>query len=163
MFKRLFCHAGIATLVGAGAALVALPSVAQAQSGTVVNGSVSALGKTCSWTNGMATGAPPTTTTIEANTINTPGGNLSCSSGVTASLDNNPSVSFNDSAGTATANQITASVKYDGISCEYSATNVLLDRSGSTRDYSGSASASKVSGSFLCPSSVSLSSTLDFQ
>lgn len=161
MFKHLSRFVGFAMLVGAG--FLALANTANAQTGTVVNGSVSALGKTCSWTNGTATEAPPTTTTIEANTINPPGGNLSCSSGVTATLDNNPSVSFNDTAGTATVLQITASVKYDGISCEYTATNAVLDRSGTTRDYSGSASASKVSGSFFCPGSVSLTSTLDFQ
>lgn len=160
MLKHLSRYVVLASLVGAG--VLGLTNVAQAQSATTVNGSVSALGKTCSWTNGTATEAPPTTTTIEASSINPPGGNLSCSSGVRATLDNNPSVSFNDTAGTATANQITASVTYDGISCEYSATNAVLDRSGTTRDYSGTASASKVSGSFFCPGSVSLSSTLDF-
>jgi hypothetical protein len=161
MFKKhLSRFVGAAMLVGAG--IVALSSTADAQTGTTVNGSVSALGKTCSWTNGTSTEAPPTTTTIEASSINPPGGNLSCSSGVTAALDNSPSVTFNDTAGTATANQISASVTYDGISCEYTATNAVLDRSGATRDYSGTTSASKSGGSFLCPSSVSLSSTLDF-
>jgi hypothetical protein len=161
MFKQLTRYVGAAMLVCAG--ILVLSSEAHASSGDVVNGSVGALGKTCSWTNGTSTEAPPNTTTIEASSINPPGGNLKCSSGVTATLDNSPSVSFNDTAGTATAGQITASVTYDGISCEYSATNAVLDRSGTTRDYSGTASASKVGGSFLCPSSVSLSSTLDFQ
>jgi hypothetical protein len=161
MFKHLPRFVSAAMLVGAG--IVAMSSAAGAQTGTTVNGSVGALGKTCSWTNGTSTEVPPTTTTIEASSINAPGGNLSCSSGVTAALDNNPNVSFNDTAGTATANQITASVTYDGISCEYTATNAVLDRSGTTRDYAGTASASKVGGSFLCPGSVSLSSSLAFQ
>jgi hypothetical protein len=160
MFKHVIRYVGAAALVGAG--VVALSTTAGAQTGTTVNGSVSALGKTCSWTDGTSTETPPTTTTIDASSINAPGGNLGCSSGVTATLNNSPSVSFNDTAGTATANEISASVTYDGISCSYTATNPVLDRSGTTRDYSGSASASKSGGSILCPSSVSLSSTLDF-
>jgi hypothetical protein len=160
MFKRLARCACIAALAGAG--IVAVSSAATAQSGTTVNGSVSALGKTCSWTDGTATEAPPTTTTINASSINAPGGNLSCSSDVSATLENSPSVSFNDTAATATVASLTASVTYDGISCEYTATNAVLDGSATTRDYSGTANAAKSGGSFLCPSSVSLGSTLDF-
>ncbi|HEY1832626.1 MAG TPA: hypothetical protein VGG38_20485 [Acidimicrobiales bacterium] len=103
MFKRLSRYACIAALAGAG--IVAASSAANAQSSTTVNGSVNALGKTCTWTNGTATETP---TTINASSINPPGGNLSCSSGVSAALENSPSVSFNDTAGTATVASLTA-------------------------------------------------------
>jgi hypothetical protein len=77
-------------------------------------------------------------------------------------LNNNPSVSFNDAAATATADSIDATVTSSGQTCRYRATNAVLNRSGTTRSYSGSANAPRVSGGFLCPGSVSLSVSASF-
>jgi hypothetical protein len=137
-------------------------TAANASAANLVDGSISALGNTCSWTNGKTSANPPTTLTVDRNSINKPGGNLSCTGGVTAVLNNDPSVTFNDGAGTATANSIDATVTSSGQTCRYRATNAVLTRSGTTRNYSGSANAPKVSGSFLCPGSVTLSASASF-
>jgi hypothetical protein len=146
---------GLAALVVAMSALMASSAFAA----NLVDGSVSALGKTCSWTNGSTTADPPSALTINGASVNS---SLTCSSGVTATLNNSPGVTFDDTAGTATADTIDATVNTSGQSCRYSASNVLVTRSGSTRDYSGTASAPKVSGSFLCPGSVDLTTSVSF-
>jgi hypothetical protein len=125
----------------------------------LVDGSISALDRTCSWANGTTSANPPSTLAIDRNSIN---GNLTCSSGTSAVLNNDPNVSFDDSAGTATADSIDATVTASGLSCRYGATNVTLTGDAATRAYSGSANASLVSGSFFCPGSVDLTASVQF-
>jgi hypothetical protein len=157
--KRMFSMVG-----GVGVAVVAVTgfTAANAFAANQVDGTISAQGQSCSWTNGSTSANPPSTLTINSSTINPPGGNLSCTGGVKATLNNNPTVTFNDTAGTATANLVDATVISSGISCRYQAKNFGLKRNGTTRNYSGSASVPLFSGSFLCPNPVTLSSSVTF-
>lgn len=145
-------------VLGAVAAL-ALAAPGNAFAANLVDGSISALDRTCSWTNGATSADPPSALTIDRNSIN---GQLTCSSGVSATLENNPNVSFDDAAGTATADSVDATVRTSGLTCRYRATNVVLSGDPATRAYSGSARAPRVSGSFFCPGSVDLGATVQF-
>jgi hypothetical protein len=58
---------------------------------------VTAAGDSCSWTNGSTTANPPSALTIEADTINSPGGNLSWTDGASATPNNNPDLTFDSS------------------------------------------------------------------
>ncbi|MFJ7158709.1 hypothetical protein ACIQUQ_27725 [Streptomyces sp. NPDC101118] len=141
----------IAATAGASTAATALgPTASQ-----LVDGVIVVAGNTCTWTNAKTSANPPSTLSIDRNTINKPGGNLSCSGGITATLNNNPNVTFDDAAGTAAADVIDITGKQSFISCRYKATNVLWNRDGTDRKYVNRAfTAAKTSGSFLCPSSV---------
>ncbi|SCL28137.1 hypothetical protein GA0074692_2478 [Micromonospora pallida] len=120
-----------------------------------VDGSITAGSSVCSWTNGRTSANPPSTLTIDRTSINPPGGNLSCSSGSTVALNNSPTVTFNDTNATATADAVDVSVTI-GITCRYRVTNPVFNRQGTTRDYVGGPyTASRVSG-FLCPSTTTI-------
>lgn len=98
---------------------------------------------------------PPSALTVDRTTINTPGGNLGCNGSITASLNNDPAFTFDDAAGLARTNAIDITGKQSFISCRYKATNITWNRDGVTRKYVNQAfTAAKVSGSFLCPGSV---------
>lgn len=98
---------------------------------------------------------PPSTLSVDRTTVNTPGGNLACGGGITASLNNNPSFTFDDAAALAKTDAIDITGKQSFISCRYKATNIVWNRDGSTRKYVNQAfTATKTSGSFLCPGSV---------
>jgi hypothetical protein len=141
--------------------VVAIGAVAttSAWASDLVDGTVSASGESCSWTNGTTTADPPSALTIAASSIN---GHLTCSSGVSATLNNDPNVTFDDSANTATADLVDATVDVSGISCRYQIANYVLSGSASTRQYSGSASAPLDSGSFLCPNPETVTTSLTF-
>lgn len=75
--------------------------------------------------------------------------------GITATLNNNPAFTFDDTAGTAKADLIDITGKMSFISCRYKAANTVWNRDGATRKYVNQAfTAVKTSGSFLCPGSV---------
>ncbi|WP_418955921.1 hypothetical protein [Streptomyces tritici] len=139
-----------ATAAAAPAATAAGPAATQ-----LVDGVIVVSGNTCTWTNARTSANPPTALTIDRTTINRPGGNLTCTGGITAALNNNPALTFDDAAGRARADVLDITGTMSGISCRYKATNVLLNRDGTTRKYVNQAfTATKTSGSFLCPGSV---------
>ncbi|MFG2333922.1 hypothetical protein ACGFMM_30490 [Streptomyces sp. NPDC048604] len=141
-----------ATAAAATAATAAGPAATQQVDGVIV-----VAGNTCTWSNARTSANPPTALTIDRTSINTPGGNLSCTGGITATLNNNPAATFDDAAGRATADAIDITVKMSGISCRYKATGVQWNRDGDTRKYLNQAfTAAKTSGLFLCPGSVTI-------
>ncbi|MFF4369054.1 hypothetical protein [Streptomyces sp. NPDC001594] len=112
-------------------------------------------GNTCTWTNARTSANPPTALTVDRTSINKPGGNLACDGGITASLNNNPAFTFDDATATARTDLIDITGSQSFISCRYKATNIVWDRDGTTRKYVNRAfTATKASGSFLCPGSV---------
>ncbi|MFJ6014856.1 hypothetical protein [Streptomyces sp. NPDC092952] len=146
---KISCVTALTIAVIAGAATAASALGPQASQ---VDGSITAAGSTCTWANATASAAAPTTLTIDRTTVNS---GVSCGGGASATLNNNPTVTFNDTAGTATSDLIDITVKQSIISCSYRATNVGWSRDGSTRTYKNQAfTASKSSGSFLCPGSI---------
>ncbi|OKI28173.1 hypothetical protein A6A28_12770 [Streptomyces sp. CB03578] len=137
-------------LVGSTAASALGPTAEQRLDGTIV-----IAGNTCGWTNARTSADPPNALSVDRTSINTPGGNLSCAGGITATLNNNPAFTFDDTAGTAKADLIDITGKMSFISCRYKATNTVWNRDGATRKYVNQAfTAVKTSGSFLCPGSV---------
>lgn len=148
---KLLCVTALAFAVttGASAAASALGPAASQR----VDGVITAAGSTCTWTDATATADPPAGLTIDHATINS---SLSCTGGTSATLNNDPAVTFDDAAGTATSDLIDITVKQSIVTCSYKATNVGWTRDGSTRAYQNQAfTASKSSGSFLCPGSFS--------
>lgn len=142
--------AGLSVIAVAGLGLAGTPAYAATG---LVDGSISLSSATCSWTNATTSDVPPNTLTVDHTTVSP-----ACSSG-SASLTNNPTVSFDDSAGTATSPEVDVSGTVIGVSCSYKVTNVTLTRSGSTRSYSGGPfTATKTGGGFLCPSTETVSS-----
>jgi hypothetical protein len=108
----------------------------------------------CTWTNGSTSDNPPNTLTVYRNTINPPGGNNSCTGASSVTLDNDPVIMFDDANGKAKVDRVrTTGIRF-GVSCTYEATDVMLMRDGTTRRYTGSFTATRLSGSeFFCPSS----------
>ncbi|MFF2327455.1 MULTISPECIES: hypothetical protein [unclassified Streptomyces] len=148
---RLSCVTALVVVVTAGAstAASALGTAASQQ----VDGVITAAGSTCTWTDATATADPPSTLTIDNGTVNS---TVSCSGGASATLNNSPTLTFDDAAGTATSDLIDITVRQSIISCSYRATNVSWTRDGSTRTYLNQAfTATKSSGSILCPGSIS--------
>ncbi|ROQ99679.1 hypothetical protein EDE04_6235 [Streptomyces sp. 2132.2] len=138
-------------IVGVATSATALGPTADQQ----LDGVIVVAGNTCTWTNARTSANPPSALTVDRTTINTPGGNLGCSGGITASLNNNPAFTFDDAAGVARTDAIDITGKMSFISCRYKATNITWNRDGATRKYLNQAfTATKTSGSFLCPGSV---------
>jgi hypothetical protein len=149
-------------LFGLSLAVLALSafSASNAFAANLVDGSIGADDSSCSWTNGTTSANPPDTLTIENSSIN---GNLSCNGDISsATLNNDPTVTFNDAAGTATADSVSVTVVVFGVTCGYTANGVSLARQGDTRTYSGTATATKTSGGFFCPGSQDLNATVSF-
>ncbi|MQY11684.1 hypothetical protein SRB5_18030 [Streptomyces sp. RB5] len=146
---KLSCVTALVVAVTAGASTAASAG-AQA---LLVDGSITAAGSTCSWTNATATADPPATLTIAAASVNS---SVSCTGGASATLNNSPTLVFDDAAGTATSDLIDITVRQSFLSCSYRATNAGWTRSGTTRAYTNQAfTARKSGGSFLCPGSIS--------
>lgn len=149
-------HPGTLVALGIGIAALAFPATASGASitanavdGTVVTGST-----TCQWADATADANPPDTAVIDGSTVS-----LSCDSSTSLTLNNDPSVSFDDAAGTATIDTINVSGTLIGLTCTYEATDIAMTRDGSTRTYSGGPyTGDKVDGSFLCPGSIDLDS-----
>ncbi|WP_405714933.1 hypothetical protein OG264_35805 [Streptomyces xanthophaeus] len=139
-----------ATATGASSAIAAGPAADQKADGVIV-----VAGSTCTWTGANTSALPPNALTVDRTTVNKPGGNLACSGGITATLNNNPSFTFDDTANLARTELIDITGQQSFISCRYKATNLVWDRQGTTRKYVNRAfTATKTSGSFLCPGSV---------
>ncbi|ATZ28547.1 hypothetical protein ACFZBM_09715 [Streptomyces lavendulae] len=137
------CAAGVTTAT-------ASPTADQKVDGVIV-----VAGNTCGWTNARTSANPPTALTVDRSSINKPGGNLTCDGSITASLNNNPAFTFDDTAATARTDLIDITGQQSFVSCRYKATNIVWDRDGTTRKYVNRAfTATKTSGSFLCPGSV---------
>ncbi len=134
----------------------AAPTAAQADPGISshmkVDGQITVPDTTvCTWTNGSTTANPPSSLSILRSTVIP-----SCTNGYAVRLLNDPSVTFDDAAGTSTVATLDFSATFSGISCSYRASNIVMTRSGTTRTYSVSGlNAAKIGGSFLCPGSVS--------
>jgi hypothetical protein len=146
-------------LVGLSVVALSLTgTAAQAATGSV-DGTISVSGSSCSWTNATTSDVPPNTLTVDHTTVH-----ATCDGSITANLANNPTVTFNDSAGTASSPEIDVSGTILGISCGYKVTNVSIARQGTSRTYTGGPyTATKSSGGFLCPSTESVdSATLSF-
>ncbi|MET9921388.1 hypothetical protein ABZZ04_30555 [Streptomyces sp. NPDC006435] len=147
---KISCIAALTVAVVAGASTAAS---ALGPTASQVDGSITAAGSTCTWTNATASANPPTALTIDRATVNS---SVSCGGGASATLNNNPTVTFDDAAGLATSDLIDITVKQSIVTCSYRAANVGWARSGSTRTYQNKAfTATKSSGSFLCPGSIS--------
>ena len=141
---------GIAAV--AGSMVLAVPAYAATGQ---VDGNLTVGSTSCSWTNATTSDVPPNTLTIDHTTVSP-----SCSGGsITATLANDPTVTFDDTAGTASAPEVDVNGTELGITCSYTVTNVTFSRSGTTRTYNGGPfTANLSSGGFLCPSSESVSS-----
>ncbi|GHB57104.1 hypothetical protein GCM10010347_29070 [Streptomyces cirratus] len=140
-----------AVVLGGSTTAVALGPTADQK----VDGVIVVSGNTCSWTNARTSAVPPGALTVDRTGINAPGGNLACGGGITASLNNNPAFTFDDASGVARTDAIDINGKMSFVSCRFKATNIVWNRDGSTRRYVNQAfTATKVSGSFLCPGSV---------
>ncbi|MGW7058918.1 hypothetical protein ACWGHM_10270 [Streptomyces sp. NPDC054904] len=150
--------AKLAVTMVAVAATVGAATTAAAAGGAAdrkVDGVIVVAGNTCTWTNASTTAEPPGALTVDRATINKPGGNLTCDGGIKASLNNNPAFTFDDAAATARADLIDITGQASFITCRYKATNIVWDRDGTTRRYVNQPfTATKASGSFLCPGSV---------
>jgi hypothetical protein len=131
--------------------------------GGIVDGSFVALGQTCSFTGGATSADPPSTLTIDADTINPPGGNLTCDSDVQLTIETDPTVTFDDGAGTATADALEGTVSTQGLTCRYRQEDVALQRQGTTRTYEGTAVGDFVSGDDVCPPTLEIDATVTFR
>lgn len=158
--KILGAVAGAAMLAGTAGMAVAQAGAVQAGA---VDGSITAQGNTCSWTDGVTSDVPPNTLTIDRTTINSPGGNLSCTGGVTATLNNDPAVTFDDANGTATVDRLDVTMVVSGTQCRYAADNASATRDGDTRHYTSSTTVNKVEGGILCPASVEATGDFNFR
>lgn len=147
---------GLAALVIAAGIGASTTAYADTTEDLKVDGVIVVSGNTCSWTNASSSANPPSALTVDRATINKPGGNLTCGGGISASLNNNPAFTFDDAAGTARTDAIDITGKQSFVSCRYKATNIVWNRDGVTRKYLNTPfTATKVSGSFLCPGSFS--------
>ncbi len=139
-----------AAVAGSTAANGAGPVSHQKVDGTIVVGD-----DTCSWTDGSTSANPPSALTVDRTTVNSPGGNLTCTGDISATLNNDPAFSFDDTNATATTDLLDITGQQGPISCRYQVTNVQWDRDGTTRNYKNRAfTANLVSGGFLCPDTV---------
>ncbi|MBW1600243.1 hypothetical protein [Streptomyces sp. JJ38] len=128
-----------------------------------VDGTITAEGQTCSWTDGVTSDTSPNTLTVDNDTINQPGGNLSCTGSTTAALNNDPTVTFDDTNGTATVDLLDVSVTVWGVTCRYQASDVSAQRDGDTRTYTANADIPLYQGGWLCPDPASVSATFSFR
>lgn len=136
------------------AAVTVAGTAANAAAPGLLDGSITVGGSTCTWTNATTSDVPPNTLTVDHGTVT-----VACSGDTDVELTNDPTVSFDDAAGTASSPQIDVSGSMLGINCGYRVSNVSIARDGTTRSYTGGPfTASKISGSFLCPSSQTVDS-----
>lgn len=140
----------------------AMAGTALAQAGAI-DGSITAMDYTCSWTDGVTSDVPPNQLTIDRTTINPDGGNLSCSGDVTATLNNDPAVTFDDAAGTSTVDKLDVTIVALGTECRYAVDNLTTTRDGDTRHYTASTTVELVEGGALCPGSADATGDFTFR
>ncbi|MGH8878779.1 MAG: hypothetical protein ACRD0P_15805 [Stackebrandtia sp.] len=134
------------------AATLAIPATASASMANLVNGTVTTGGTTCNWTDATTSDNPPNQLTIDGASVS-----ITCDDGTPITLNNSPQVTFDDAAGTGTADAINITGSKAGVECTYEATGVLFTRDGDTRDYTGGPyTAELVDGGILCPGSQTL-------
>lgn len=151
---------GVATGVLLVSGVAAAP--VSAASG-LVDGSLTAQGELCSWSDGVTSDVPPNALTVDRSTINSPGGNLDCTGDISASLNNDPTITFDDGNGSATVDQIDVTITRSGVDCQYTAENVASTRDGDTRRYTATTTVSLADGSFLCPDSAETDAEFSFR
>jgi hypothetical protein len=135
----------------AGSVLLAVPAYAATGQ---VDGNITVGGSSCSWTNATTSDVPPNTLTIDHASVHP-----SCSGSITASLTNDPAVTFDDTAGTASAPEVDVNGTVLGITCSYKVTGLSLSRQGTARTYTGGPFTANLSGGgALCPSTESVDS-----
>jgi hypothetical protein len=140
---------GIAAV--AGSVLLSVPAFAATGQ---VDGNITVGGSSCSWTNATTSDAPPNALTIDHTTVSP-----TCSGSISASLTNDPAVTFDDTAGTASAPEVDVNGTVIGITCSYKVTNVTYTRTGTTRTYTGGPfTANLSSGGALCPATETVNS-----
>ncbi len=141
-------------LVGLSVIAVGFAGTPAHAAGGLLDGSITVGSSTCSWTNASTSDVPPNTLTVDHTTVHP-----SCNGSITANLANDPTVTFDDAAGTASSPEIDVTGTVLGVNCGYKVTNVSIARQGTTRTYSGGPyTATKTSGSFLCPSTETVNS-----
>lgn len=129
-------------------------TAAHAAAPGLVDGTIRVGSSGCSWQNATTSDTPPNTLTVDESTVN-----LICDGDADIDLTNSPTITFDDAAGTATAAQIDVTGTLLGITCGYRVTNATVNRQGETRTYTGGPfTATKTSGSFLCPGSQTVDS-----
>jgi hypothetical protein len=140
---------GIAAV--AGSVLLAVP--ASAATGQV-DGNITVGGSSCSWTNATTSDVAPNALTIDHTTVKP-----TCSGSISATLTNDPAVTFDDTAGTVSAPEVDVNGTVIGITCSYKVTNVSYSRQGTTRAYTGGPFTANLSGGgALCPATESVDS-----
>jgi len=146
----------LAALSTAAAAVALTATPAHAAPGHV-DGTVTAAGVTCTWSNAVTSDTPPNTLTIDHTTVSP-----SCSaSGITVTLGASPTVTFNDAAGTAFSPQVVVNVTAPIVgTCRYQVVNLTVYRVGTSRTYTGSnLTATELSPRrLLCPDSQTVDS-----
>lgn len=127
--------------------------------GGLVDGSITVGDSTCSWTNATSSDVPPNTLTIDHTTVQP-----SCSGSITGDITNDPTVTFDDAAGTARVPELDVTASMAGNTCGYAVTDLSLTRQGTGRTYSGGPyTATKTSGGSVCSSTATLDAvTLSF-
>lgn len=151
--------AQIIGVVAAAATFSAITAgTALAQTG-LVDGSITAMGNTCSWTKANTSDVPPNKLTIDGATVNS---SLNCTGGVTAKLNNSPTVTFDDAGGKATVDKLDVTIVASGQTCQYAVRNASATREGTTRHYTSSTQVQKVSGGLLCPATVDTTGDFTF-
>ncbi|MFC3999311.1 hypothetical protein ACFOVU_25600 [Nocardiopsis sediminis] len=145
-------------------ALTALAASPAAAAEGQVDGTISAEGQSCSWTDGVTSDQAPNNLTVDRASINpSDGGNLTCDGSTTATLNNDPNVTFDDSAGTLTADLLDISVTLVGVTCRYQATDVSAQRDADTRTYTTTADIPLYEGGILCPDPASVDASFTFR
>ncbi len=140
---------GIAAV--AGSVLLAVPAYAATGQ---VDGNITVGGSSCSWTNATTSDVAPNPLTIDHTTVKP-----TCSGSITASLTNDPAVTFDDTAGTVTAPEVDVNGTVLGITCSYKVTNASYTRQGTARSYTGGPfTANLSSGGGLCPATETVNS-----
>ncbi|MFG2000610.1 hypothetical protein ACGFNU_15850 [Spirillospora sp. NPDC048911] len=132
------------------AAVISLTAAPAHAAPGLVDGNLSAFGYTCTFANATTSDTPPNTLTVDRATV-VP----HCGGDISVTLANSPTITFDDTAGTASAARIEVSAGALGITCRYRVSDVSVTRDGTTRTYTGGPfAATKVSGSFLCPAAT---------
>ncbi|MFW5415276.1 hypothetical protein J0910_01215 [Nocardiopsis sp. CNT-189] len=149
----------IGVLLGA-LALTGLAASPAAAAQGAMDGSITAEGQACTWTDAVTSDQAPNTLTVDRASLNA---NLSCAGGTTAVLNNDPTVSFDDAAGTITADVLDISVTMVGVTCRYQATDMSAQRDGDTRTYNASVSIPLHEGGFLCPDPANVDAGFTFR
>ncbi|MGA8117685.1 MAG: hypothetical protein WCA46_28960 [Actinocatenispora sp.] len=122
--------------------------------GGLADGSIAVGDSLCSWSDAATTDAPPTTLTMDHSTVQP-----TCGGSISGNIISDPTISFDDAAGTAATAELDVSAARSGVSCSYRVTDASLTRQGTARTYTGGPfTATKISGDALCASTDTVDS-----